>query len=314
MSPIYPNIARPSSSTNTPALTPLTLADGYRTWVLVHKPHACNGLPVLLLHGIQSHPAWFILSAEALSAAGHPVYQLMRRGSGINERDRGHARSPGQLLADLDTALDYMLRCERADRAHLAGVSWGGKLAVAYALQPRRQAKLAGLVLAAPGIVPRVDVPAPTKLAIAVCALLAPRRRFAIPLNEPELFTDTPALRQYIADDPHRLRRATARFLLSSRLLDRRLAAAPVGALRLGVKLLLAKRDRIIDNDATRAVLERLAGSRLTVRTFDAAHTLEFEPDPSAVHAALVEAVRANESGPPLNAPSQTHRTGTSHD
>ena len=44
--------------------------------------------------------------------------------------------------------------------------------------------------------------------------------------------------------------------------------------------LLLAGRDRIIDNDQTRRFVERFAGPKEIVEYPEAHHTLEFEPDP----------------------------------
>ena len=63
------------------------------------------------------------------------------------------------------------------------------------------------------------------------------------------------------------------------------------GALKLPTTLLLAGRDRIIDNDATRSVLERLTARAVRVERLDAAHTMEFEPDPAPFHQLLCRAV-----------------------
>jgi alpha-beta hydrolase superfamily lysophospholipase len=150
---------------------------------------------------------------------------------------------------------------------------------------------VASLTLIAPGIAPRVDASPWTKLRIGLALLLRPWGRFEIPLDEPELFTDNPAGREYIAADPLRLRRATAKFFWASRRLDRMIARAPEGAVDAPTTLLLADRDRIIDNARTREIVARLTAGRAEVRTFHAAHTLEFEPDPSAFHAALLAAV-----------------------
>jgi alpha-beta hydrolase superfamily lysophospholipase len=175
------------------------------------------------------------------------------------------------------------------------GVSWGGKYAACYCLDSRRASVVSSLTLVAPGLVSRVDLSAMAKLRVAVCAALAPKRLFDIPLNEPELFTDNPRLREYITTDAHRLHKASARFLLASRRMDRMLAAAGDGTLRLPVQLLLAQRDRIINNEATQALLSRLAGERLQVRQFPAAHTIEFEADPQPFYRALMEWLAAHE-------------------
>ena len=282
---------RPAVPLRQPAeLEPLALPGG-QTLLAHHVPTSLAGRPVLVLHGIQSHPLWFLASADALAARGHDVYQLQRRGSGQSPAGRGHARSARQLMADLDAAVQYVLARSGADALHLVGISWGGKYAACYALDRARAARLAGLTLVASGIVPRVDLSRRQKALVGLCALAAPRRTFAIPLNDPALFTDNPVWQAYIRDDPYRLHRVTAGFLLASRRMDRRLAAAAPGSLALPVTLILAGRDRIIDNARTRAALERLAGKRLRVCELDGAHTLEFEEDPKPLLEVIIVSV-----------------------
>jgi alpha-beta hydrolase superfamily lysophospholipase len=137
-----------------------------------------------------------------------------------------------------------------------------------------------------------VDVSPGAKLAIAAARLFCPGRHFEIPLNDPALFTDNPAMREYLRADPHRLHTATARFLVASAVLDRLIARAEGGALAMPTTLVLAKRDRIINTAATRAAVERLTAGAARIVELDAAHTLEFEPDPTAFHGLLCEAVR----------------------
>lgn len=291
----YLHLSRVPLRAQPPKLERLNISGQYATSLMVHAPLRKHGLPVLMLHGIQSHPGWFVGSADALAGAGHPVYQLQRRGSGANAKDRGHASSPQELLSDLDVAIHHVLTRTGAPRLHLVGISWGGKYAACYAMDRRRAGHLCGLTLVTPGIVPQVDVSVGTKLAIGLSCLLAPRKYFPIPLNDTSLFTDNPAMRDYLGMDVHRLQTATASFLLTSYKMDKMLAAAPEGALSLPVTLFLARRDRIIDNAATRRRVQELAGPTLRVIEMDAAHTIEFEPDPEPYFAALVEAVAAHE-------------------
>jgi len=271
----------------------LKLPDGRETLVLRHAaaPAQPAGPAVLFLHGIQSHPGWFVGSAQALARAGCEVFQVTRRGSGEAAGGRGDARSARQLIEDVAAAADYVAARTGADRLAMVGVSWGGKLLTAFAL--RDAGRAGSLTLVAPGIAPRVGVSAAAKLAIAAAWACCPRRTFEIPLNDVALFTDNPEMRQYLRDDPHRLMRATARLLVASAVLDRRLARARPGALAVPTTLLLARRDRIIDNAATRAAVDRLTGGRAAVVEIDGAHTLEFEPDPTDFHAALCRAVGA---------------------
>jgi len=286
-------LARPLPDAAPPRRCLLCLGDGYETPVYVHAAQGPRRRPVLFLHGIQSHPGWFAGAAHALAQRGYAVFQVTRRGSGENARDRGHAASADQLLADTDAAFDFVRAETGADRPHLLAVSWGGKLAAAWAAS--RPGAAASLTLVAPGLAPRVDLPWTTKLAIGLCLLAAPRRRFPIPLNDPALFTDNEPMRAYLRADRFSLPRATARFLYVSHALDRRLARAPRGAAACPATLLLAERDRIIDNAATRAAVERLTAGAAYVQTLPGAHVLEFEPDPRAYYAALAEALARGE-------------------
>ena len=273
----------------------LTLTDGHSVDVLQHSPPGgATAAPVLYVHGIQSHPGWFIGSAEALARAGREVFQVTRRGSGLTQGRRGDAASAGQLLDDTQAAVEYVLERAGAGSVALVGVSWGGKLLTAYVLAAD-EPRIASLTLVAPGLRPRVDVSAATKLAIAAARVLQPRRCFDIPLNDPALFTDNPAMREYLQGDPLRLRRATARFLVASAMLDRSITRAADGSLKPPTTLFLASRDQIIDNAATRALVDRLTAGRADAIELEAAHTIEFEPDPREFQALLVAAVAAGE-------------------
>jgi len=269
----------------------ISLRDGYATYGVLYEPTVASGLPVVYVHGIASHPGWFVRSCEALARAGHPVFAVARRGSGENTIDRGHARSAWQLVADLDDAVVWTCKHTGAAKVHLVGVSWGGKLTAAYCLRSAYAGRVASLTMVAPGIVPLVDVGWRTKLAVAAALVTGRSRKlFDIPLNDVELFTDSEAGRAFLRGDPHRLTRATARFLFASRELDRQLSRARAGALTAPTTLLLASRDRIIDNAATAAAVRRLTNDNANIVTLDAAHTMDFEETPDEFLAALVAA------------------------
>lgn len=298
---------RPIPTGQEPDRIALTLPgrSGYQTSLYRHRPPANSPpglLPVVYLHGIQSHPGWFFGSARALADAGHAVYQLTRRGSGGNTTARGHCNSPAELLDDLARAIDEILRIEAVEQCHLLGVSWGGKWAAVACAAGRTdlQSKLASLTMIAPGIAAKVDVSLGTKLAVAA-ALLAPvpglarRDLFPIPLRDEALFTDSPAGREFIRTDPQSLTHVSARFLLTSRRLDRMLTRAAAGAIAQPAALLLSDSDRIIDNAATETILARLCDG-LTVDTLAGAHTLEFEPDPSPFFDTLTETLARHEA------------------
>jgi len=245
-----------------------------RCWP-ARRPHP---EPVLYLHGIQSHGGWFQRSASLLADDGRLVVLPDRRGSGLNEADRGDTPSAERWLKDLDEIADWTLREAPADRLALVAVSWGAKLAVAWAL--RHPERVMRLLLVTPGVFPAVDPGAVQRVRIGLTLLAGGRTRFEIPLNDPALFTDNPAGQAFIRDDPLKLTHATARFLFHSARLDRRLRRAAAGSLRVPVTMLLASRERIIRNGPTVAWLRRIASAPPVIHTLNGAHTLEFGAAP----------------------------------
>jgi alpha-beta hydrolase superfamily lysophospholipase len=125
----------------------------------------------------------------------------------------------------------------------------------------------------------------------AVLATPAPkwlrRRHVQIPLRWPELFTDTPRWQEFIAKDPLALRSVTWRFAQEDRQLTK-FARQSAKFLHLPLLMILAGQDRIVDNSRTRLFFGQLAGPHKTLIEYGAAaHTLEFERDPSAYFADL---------------------------
>ena len=242
---------------------------------------------LVYLHGIQSHSGWYEASSRRLAEAGVAVYQIERRGSGRDTaHERGHVDRAETWLEDVARAAELARDETGAERVHLMGVSWGGKLALACAAH--RPDLYRSLILSAPGIVPIVDVVLVIKVRVAKC--LATGReleRFPIPLDDPRLFTENPGRVRYIAEDDLSLRDLTARFMYESRRLDR-MARAAAATVRVPTLLLLAERDRIIHNEATRSLVYAMAARRRVITYPGAHHTLEFEPDPEPYFADLV--------------------------
>ena len=248
-------------------------SDGY-VWRYCHFiPDMPPRAIVVCVHGIQSHAGWYWRSCEALVNRGYEVCFLDRRGSGTNSESRGDTPSFRRLLDDI---AEYLQK-RRGDRPIvLLAISWGGKLAAA--LQRRYPGLVDALALFCPGFCPKVGLPFPRRLAIAVTRLVKPRHLFDIPLSEPELFTANPGFLQFLRNDDVSLRRATARFLVESVRLDAYLRWFPP-QITMPVLLMLAGQDRIIDNRATRAFVERLViGDVKVIEYPQAHHTLEFEP------------------------------------
>lgn len=255
------------------------LRDGYTAFGRIWPPADDPRHPIFLyLHGIQSHGAWFCRSAEVLAERGAGVILPDRRGSGQNQEARGDVPSIRCWLDDLDEIRAWALKRFGSRPLALVGVSWGGKLAVAWALRHRQQ--ITQMLLIAPGVFPAVGLPLGTRARLVLSLLSGGRRPYPIPLSDPAMFTDNPKRQVYITKDRAKLTEATARFLYFSHRLDARLRRAARGCLTVPTTLLLAERDRIIRNAATHAWLERVCAAPPAVKTLAESHTLEFAADP----------------------------------
>jgi alpha-beta hydrolase superfamily lysophospholipase len=147
-------------------------------------------------------------------------------------------------------------------------------------LQKRHPGLVDGLALLCPGVYPQVSSGTAIMFKVLWSRLVAPRRLFPIPLNDPALFTANEHRQAFIRDDPLALRQATGRFLFSNNRLSRYLWLVP-RHVQVPVLLLLAGNDRIIKNEQTRYYINRFASADKQVIEYPGAHhTLEFEPDP----------------------------------
>ena len=254
-------------------------SDGYH-WKFRSYPAAGEGRGILVfIHGIQSHSGWYENSCTQLAQAGYRVCFLDRRGSGMNERDRGDAPGFRRLLDDIAEFLAAVPRAASRGQlpVFLAGISWGGKLAVA--LERRHPGLVDGLILLCPGFFAKVRPTLGQRLGILFSRLFQPRKKYPIPLNDPDLFTASTHWQQFLRDDPLRLHQATARLLLESVRLDGYLRFTPK-YVHVPVLLLLASEDPILRNDWTRDYVNRFATpDKKIIEYAGAQHTLEFEPD-----------------------------------
>ncbi len=257
----------------------VTLPDGYQAHARYWPTSSPRGV-VLYHHGIQSHCGWYEASAGRLAEAGYAVLQVDRRGSGRNQRDRGHGESADQLIGDASTARDELTRRSGVAEHHVIGISWGGKLAVAAYVRDPTGVK--SLSLVTPGIFPLVGVSRRQMAKIGFAMLYEPRSRFDIPLNEADLFTTTPQWQHFFNTDELTLRQCTAGFYLASRRMDKIIARFPK-ARPVPVHLFIAGNERIIDSDKTVQFMRELHWPHCRITTYDnARHSLEFENDREA--------------------------------
>ncbi|QEH33991.1 Alpha/beta hydrolase family protein [Aquisphaera giovannonii] len=269
-----------------------TASDGYEVHVGCWPAAQPARGHVVILHGVQSHSGWYGSLGRALSAAGYQASFPDRRGSGPNSQDRGHAPSAGRLVADLAEWVRIIRSEGPGLPVTMGGISWGGKLALI--LTARHPELVDGLALICPGLLPRIGVSFGEKARIALALFTDRRKTFPIPLSDPALFTGNPEAQAYIAADPLGLREGTAGLMATSFFIDRMVSRAP-GKVRQPSLLMIAGRDRIVDNARTLRYFDRLATSDRTVIEYpEAHHTLEFEPDPSRYAGDLIAWIRGH--------------------
>ena len=274
-----------------PQIEHFVASDGYRLSTRHWRPEQPPRGFVVALHGIQSHGGWYEYSCQQMCDAGYEVLFVDRRGSGMNAARRGDAPHGDRLINDVVQVLAEIRR--QRDQVDpripvvLLAVSWGGKLAVITAA--RRPEMVDALALLYPGLCSRVRPTAVQRARLWLARKLDIRnKRIEIPLNDPALFTAEPRWQEFIRRDPLALRDVTSGFLLAHQDLTRESLAAAT-SIDCPTLLMLAGRDRIIDNAATKDWSRRFGTGKLTLHEYsDAQHTLEFEPHPELFVADLL--------------------------
>lgn len=274
-----------------PQIEQIVASDGYRLSTRHWSPKQPPRGFVVALHGIQSHGGWYEYSCQQMCDAGYDVLFVDRRGSGMNAARRGDAPHGDRLINDVLQVLAEVRR--RRDQfgsqipVVLLAVSWGGKLAAVTAA--RRPELVDALALLYPGLCSRVQPTAVQRARLWLARKLDVRnKRIEIPLNDPALFTAEPRWQEFIRLDPLTLRDVTSGFLLAHQDLTRESLVA-ASSIHCPTLLMLAGRDRIIDNVATKDWSRQLGTRELTLHEYpDAQHTLEFEPQPERFVADLL--------------------------
>ncbi|MEP3479660.1 MAG: alpha/beta fold hydrolase [Fuerstiella sp.] len=230
---------------------------------------------VVAVHGIQSHSGWYKDSSLAMARSGWDVYFADRRGSGLNGRSRGHADHGLRLLNDLKLLVELAKQEHPNQPVALLGLSWGGKLASAFAATyPHLVQRLVLLYPATDSIVgPNWRQQLMLKLARHHDVR---KRLVALPFADPEFFTNVPSFQSQIANDPLALNSVTTGFLNATADLDR-IVRHQCANIKMPTLFMLAAADRIVNNRKVKRRLQSWPVSDLSMIEYsNAEHTLEF--------------------------------------
>lgn len=237
---------------------------------------------VVYLHGIEGHSRWFEETALQLARHGISTYAADRRGAGASKESRGDIARFDRLIGDTHELLQLVSARHPGAPVIIVANCWGAKVGLAAAARDRQTHRLVrGIILISPAIAVQVDVALTTKLKIAWNYLLqGGTGQFDIPLT-PEHFTDNPVYLDYVANDRLRLTKATARFFVESLKLTSVCKSAFKGV-DMPVLVLQSGRDAIVQVSAIQQWFDSLSSSDKALNIFtSAAHSLDFEPEPS---------------------------------
>jgi len=257
-------------TTVTETVATVAASDGYPLGHRLWRGPAGRAL-LVMQHGVLTHSGWFAEIGRRLAARGVDVLGHDRRGSGLNAEARGDVDGPQRLLDDLHA----VVAPHRAAYPTIVHFGWclGCTLGLRYLLGRPEMGE--GLVWMSPDVYERHLRPAVLDAFARPIwdDRVTPRLKVPVP---PEIYTDGPALDGFVRRDPLKLTDMTPRFLRATVRLKEDLEEA-VASFTAPSLLILAGRDRIVDNERTRRLYERIGSARPRVVTFDCNHGIQFE-------------------------------------
>ncbi|MEA3305985.1 MAG: alpha/beta fold hydrolase, partial [Candidatus Omnitrophota bacterium] len=87
-----------------------------------------TGNVIIYLHGIESNSEWFSPFASRLNEKGFTLYGLDRRGSGLNQENRGDIDDYNVFFDDIKAALNFVKDRNIGRKIYIMGICWGGLL------------------------------------------------------------------------------------------------------------------------------------------------------------------------------------------
>jgi alpha-beta hydrolase superfamily lysophospholipase len=166
-----------------------------RRWQAEGVPHQWT---FVVVHGLGEHGGRYQHLAAWFAPRGAAVYAMDHRGHGRSGGQRGHAPSLKALIDDIDIVV-ARARTESGGPVVLIGHSFGGLLAIAYALD--HPDRIDRAIISAPALVARVKVPAWKRVLARLLPRIAPKASFANEID-PNLLSHDPSTGPTYTSDP----------------------------------------------------------------------------------------------------------------
>jgi lysophospholipase len=264
--------------------------DGLDFHVELHRATGEPRLALIAMHGFSAHCGIYRHVGHALAARGIAVTQFDARGHGRSGGRRGHIEHFADYLDDLAMVVDWA----RSQNAHLPwalmGHSFGATIVTSFVLAPkaeRKAEKPSRLVLVAPWLRLKVNVPAPKRMAANVVARIAPTLSSWNGL-EGKNISRNPAVVAGFDVDPLIFHNATAGWFMAT-LRAQAYLRTHAQDLDVPTLMLLAGDDRIVANE-TNLSFAQGAGDVVRVKSYDGLyHELFLEPESATVIADVAD-------------------------
>ena len=240
----------------------LTLAQGIKLACRKYSPEVSRNISVIYCHGMQSHQAWFVDTALALTKLGITVYTLDRPGSGRSDSEDGipaHVSSYQLFLDALRLMIFHANRDSPKHALYVWGNSYGGKVVAAIA--DDSTLPISGLIFTTPGICVNKSK---IKRRFSLLSFLLASHKAYFPSFIPEdqgdraagLFTGDEHYAAFIREDSLSLREFTKQYFLETIKLDRHVSKHAKN-IQTPTLLLLLDHDAMMDNRKTEQFFQK---------------------------------------------------------
>jgi alpha-beta hydrolase superfamily lysophospholipase len=246
-----------------------------------YRPRGTRRLVLVMVHGFSAHCGLYRHVGAAFAAQGIAVTQFDCRGHGRSQGRRGHVDDFADYLADLDAVVQWARQRDPHLPWALLGQSLGGAIVLDDVLDDPRGQPPSRIVLVAPWLKLKMQVPAPKRLAANVAARLLPTLTMPNGLRA-ENISRHPLVLANFDKDPLVHHVASAGWFMTTLRAQARIRAH-AGQLGIRTLLQLAGQDRIVANEANRAFASA-AGSLVEVREYDQLyHEMFLDPEADVV-------------------------------